>query len=311
MVGELHLGLGKATVVDGDAALDLDGFTQGRTERLGCTLDLRTHRIRHTGGMGKRLTLVANTSVVAAREVALPDGLTMRVMTDADAEALAQLYLSAYHPSPGAMSLIEAHEEMRATFAGEFGELWREASPVVVDADGAVLAAVMTVADAPPAWEAPAGPYVIEVFTSYLWRRRGLAGALLADAARTVVAAGRETVTLRVDPDNIGAIRLYAAAGFAGLTKADADGVARAYAVDMGGWLTAMRLVEPRRPGIFGNTKAASRTRAILAALVLGVLAVIVGFVVWVAAILLLSLRHHSYPVTNAPPVTVSATQQG
>ena len=81
---------------------------------------------------------MADASVVAGREVALPGGLTMRAVTDADAEALAQLYLSAYHPSPGAMSLIETREEMRANFAGESGELWRETSPVVVAAGRSV-----------------------------------------------------------------------------------------------------------------------------------------------------------------------------
>lgn len=166
--------------------------------------------------MTSRLTLIADAHTVAGRGRPLPAGLGVRAMSPADAEALAHLYLDAYFPSEGAMSLDEAREEMRATFAGDFGELWLEASPVVVDAADSPLAAVMTVADAPPAWATPAGPFVIEVFTASPWRGRGLAGALLASAAGAVVASGGTTLALRVDHDNVGAMRLYCAMGFAG-----------------------------------------------------------------------------------------------
>jgi len=261
--------------------------------------------------MGERLTLVADARVVAAREVALPDGLTMRAVTDADAGALAQLYLSAYHPSPGAMSLIETREEMRANFAGESGELWREASPVVVDADGAVLASVLMVTAAPLDWNRPPGPYVIEVLTSYLWRGRGLATALLAEAARAVVAAGRETVTLRVDVESIGATRLYAAAGFVGLTEADSDGVARACAADVGDWRAALRPVEPgpRRGANWGSTEAASGALSILAVLaVLGSIAAAVGLVLLVVAAFFSVLGDPAPSESPSPAPTASVS---
>jgi GNAT superfamily N-acetyltransferase len=260
--------------------------------------------------MGERLTLVADARVVASREVALPDGLTMRAVTDADAEALAQLYLSAYHPSPGAMSLIETREEMRANFAGESGELWREASPVVVDADGTVLACVMTVTAAPLDWGRPPGPYVIEVLTSFLWRGRGLASALLAEAARTVVAAGRETMTLRVDVASIGATRLYAAAGFVGLTEADADALARARAADVGDWRSRLRRVEPkpRRHGILGSADATSGALSVFAmAVVFGSVVVPVGLVLLAAALFFSVFADSSAPVSPSPSVSVSA----
>ncbi|NTV39856.1 MAG: GNAT family N-acetyltransferase [Demequinaceae bacterium] len=195
--------------------------------------------------MTQRLTLVADASVVARRGAALPDALTMRAMTEADAEALAQLYLSVYHPDVGARSLLEAREEMRLTFAGDFGPLWLDASPVIVDADGVVRAAVMTVTDAPLEWEAPAGPYVIEVLTARLWRGRGLARILLAQTARAVVAAGRETVTLRVDPDNVGALRLYGSVGFIGLGSQAADALDRARNADVGDWRVAVAPTTP------------------------------------------------------------------
>ena len=278
--------------------------------RLHPHLHLHLHPIRHTGGMGERLTLVADASVVACRGVALPHGLTMRAVTDADAEALAQLYLSAYHPSPGAMSLIETREEMRANFAGESGELWREASPVVVDADGVVLASVLTVTAAPLDWGAPTGPYVIEVLTSYLWRGRGLASALLAEVACTVAAAGRETMTLRVDVDSIGATRLYAAAGFVGLTETDADGVARACAAEVGEWRAALRRVEPkpRREGILGAADAMSAALATLAMLALvGGIVAIVGLVWLVGALFFSVFADSSVSVSPSPSVSVPA----
>lgn len=261
--------------------------------------------------MGDRLTLVADAGVVAGRGVALPDGLTMRAMTDADAEALAQLYLGAYHPSPGARSLTEAREEMRATFADEFGQLWRGASPVVVDADGAVLAAVMTATEAPAEWLAPAGPYVIEVFTSYLWRGRGLAGALLAEAARTVVAVGHATVTLRVDPENVGAMRLYGAAGFVGLTETDADALADAREADVGDWRAALRPVVPKpaRGGTLGSLDAAAGALNIVAVLaVVGGIATAVGLVVWVGGKVLSAFSDPPPSATPTPTASASAS---
>jgi len=270
----------------------------------------RPHWIRHTGDMGERLTLVADASIVAGRGLALPDGLTMRAVADADAEALAQLYLSAYHPSPGAMSLLEAREEMRANFAGESGELWRAASPVVVDANGVVLASVLMVTAAPLDWGRPPGPYVVEVLTSHQWRGRGLAGALLADAARAVIAAGREPLALRVDPDNIGAIRLYAAAGFVGLTEKDADGVAHACAADVGDWRAALRSAQPkpRREGLLGSTDAMSGALSMLAVLaVVGGLAAIVGLVWWVGAMFFSVFADSSTAVSPSPSVSASA----
>ncbi len=255
------------------------------------------------------MILVADAGVVAGGEVALPDGLTMRAVTDADVEAPAQLYLSAYHPRPGAMSLLEAREQMRANFAGESGELWRDASPVVVDADGAVVASILTVTAAPLDWERPPGPYVIEVLTSHLWRGRGLARALLAEAARTVVAAGGKTITLRVDPDNVGALRLFASAGFVGFTEADAAGVARALGADLGDWRAALRPAEPRPPRrrFLGTVDGMSGALAILAVLAMvGFVAAIVG-AVWVVGTALLSVLGDSSNAVSPSP-SVSAT---
>ncbi len=210
--------------------------------------------------MGERLTLVADAGEVAAHGTALPDGLVMRPATEADLDKLAQLYLSAYHPGPGASTLTEARAEMRATFAGEFGPLWLEASPVIVDADGVVLASIQTVSEAPLAWAAPPGPYVIELWTTYLWRGRGLARVLLAEASRTVVAAQRETLTLRVDPGNIGALRLYGSAGFRGVTDAETDAVQRALSVGVGTWRAqlARRREPPQRTGWSNSTEGMS-----------------------------------------------------
>lgn len=233
--------------------------------------------------MGQRLTLVADAATVAARATALPDGLTMRPVTEADLEQLAQLYLSAYHPGPGASSLLEARTEMRATFAGEFGPLWLGASPVIVDADGMVLASIQTVTDAPAEWAAPAGPYVIELWTAYLARGQGLASALLAEAARAVVAAGRDTLALRVDPDNVGALRLYASVGFTGAAEVDTDALERARSADVSNWRAALepRRNEAPRTGWLRSADGVSSALAVLAVLaVVGTIAAIIGLAV-------------------------------
>lgn len=107
----------------------------------------------------------------------------------------------------------EVAQEMADAFAGSFGPLAPDASPVALDATtGLPVAAVLTVSAAP--WADVAGmPFVIDVMTDPSWRRRGLARYLMTTAVAALAATGARQVGLRVDSDSV-AVRLYTDLGF-------------------------------------------------------------------------------------------------
>ncbi len=157
------------------------------------------------------LTLLA--SCVPA-DVAIGSEYSIRAVEAGDAEALSRLYFTAYAAGDAAASIEEARDDIAATFAGGYGPLWPEASPVVVTGSR-IVAAALVVHHAP--WpDAPAGPFVIEVLTDRTHRRRGLARAVLSRAMRVALngGGGTDTIGLRVGEDNTGARWLYAALGF-------------------------------------------------------------------------------------------------
>ena len=105
-----------------------------------------------------------------------------------------------------------AVEEMKMTFAGEFGELLEELSPAVI-VGSQIVSAIMTVAQAP--WpDTPKGLFVIEVFTHPDHRRCGLARFGLVQAASQAQKLSYETMGLRVQSENAAAYALYQGLGF-------------------------------------------------------------------------------------------------
>jgi ribosomal protein S18 acetylase RimI-like enzyme len=102
---------------------------------------------------------------------------------------------------------------MEAAFAGEYGELWLEASLVATNDDAALVSAIQVVHRAP--WDdTPDCPFVIELFTARAHRRRGLGRALMMRAMDVVAEAGQRTIALRVHPENMPALSLYRRLGF-------------------------------------------------------------------------------------------------
>jgi ribosomal protein S18 acetylase RimI-like enzyme len=157
------------------------------------------------------LTLMAQTGAVARGGWQLPSGYEIRPVQEGDAPSLAELYLAAYSREI-VQDLVAAEEEMRQTFAGEYGPLVTGLSPVVTKM-GEVVATVLTVAQAP--WpDTPAGLFVIEVITHPRHRRRGLARAGLRWVAARAQAQGSGALALRVEAGNSGALALYRAYGF-------------------------------------------------------------------------------------------------
>lgn len=136
----------------------------------------------------------------------------VRRMTEADLEEVAQLYFEAYEPGEACESLDEARDDVRASFAGDYGDFWWDGSFVHEDPDGPV-AAVMTVSQAP--WpDTPPGPFIIELFTDRAQRRRHLARDLVELVLVEAAASGHKSVGLRVIADNDPAIALYRGLGF-------------------------------------------------------------------------------------------------
>jgi ribosomal protein S18 acetylase RimI-like enzyme len=158
-----------------------------------------------------QLTLIAEIEAVAIQGWQLPMDYEIRPLQENDLPELAELYLAAYSREI-VEDLAAAKEEMRRTFAGEYGQLVADFSSVAVTR-GMVVGTVMTIAQAP--WpDTPAGLFVIEVITHPNHRRRGLAKAGLGWVATKAQKQGFGTLALRVESENSGAVALYRELGF-------------------------------------------------------------------------------------------------
>ena len=156
------------------------------------------------------ITLLGHLPLPATPSV-LPDRYVLREMRREDLEAVGRLYFEAYDPGVACATLEEAVDDTVASFDGDYGEFWFEASPVILHGDE-VVAAVMTVRRAP--WDdVPDCPFIIELFTDRAHRRQGLARHLIASVVETIRSAGGTAVALRVDEANIPARRLYGSPG--------------------------------------------------------------------------------------------------
>jgi ribosomal protein S18 acetylase RimI-like enzyme len=129
-----------------------------------------------------------------------------------DSAELGSLYFDAYDPGIAWPTALEAIDDIKRTFDGEYGALWLAASRVAFR-DTELIGAVLTVHRGP--WPGtPDCPFIIEVFTDRAWRRRGVAARLLRECASAVAKAGEDWVGLRVDETNQAGMALYIAMGF-------------------------------------------------------------------------------------------------
>ena len=152
--------------------------------------------------MTRTITLIART----VQNTKTPS-VTLRPSRREDSEELAQLYYSSYEQG-GVSSLEEAREVIRGVFDDEYGPFLPDASPVVVDDDGSLVAAALVLArrvgDA-----LPDAPYLFELFTASSRRRQGLAEQLVRCAMSTLYDNGYDQVCLRISEDNAAALALY------------------------------------------------------------------------------------------------------
>ena len=163
------------------------------------------------------LTLVADVRQVP--DAVVPAGYELRSCDRSDVAALGRLYFAAYDPGVACATVEEATDDIAASFDGEYGPLWADASSVACH-DDALVAAIMTVHRAP--WDdVPDLPFVIELFTDRAHRRRGLARVLTARALSACRDAGERGAALRVDAGNAPALALYRSLGLVSYSARD------------------------------------------------------------------------------------------
>ena len=141
-----------------------------------------------------------------------PDKLEIASLTRFDIPALAALYIDAYHSPKTAESLWEATDEVRMAFDGAFGTPLDD-SFIGAWLGGVLVGAVLVVKDA-AIDDVPRGPFVTDIMVDPVFQRRGIATALVAEAATRCRLWGYEDLNLRVDTRSAGALQLYEVLGF-------------------------------------------------------------------------------------------------
>ncbi|MDN5571343.1 MAG: GNAT family N-acetyltransferase [Propionibacteriaceae bacterium] len=145
----------------------------------------------------------------------LPAGVGVRPFERTDLDAVARLYHAAYPAGVAVATLADAVEEMRGVFSGDFGTPIGAAT-LVATRHQEILGCIQTVLD--PPWDAPDGPFIIELFVHPDHRRRGVGEGLLAAAASALWKAGHVSVGLNVEPtEAMAAFRIYQRLGFRAL----------------------------------------------------------------------------------------------
>ncbi|EEH63598.1 acetyltransferase, GNAT family [Gleimia coleocanis DSM 15436] len=148
-----------------------------------------------------------------------PLGIELATLTRYDIPALASLYLVAYENRFTAADLVEAVEEMRMAFNGEFGRPL-DNSFVGAWVDGELVGAILLTVTSP--WDdLPDGtPIIMDLMVAPEHRGKGIATALVGEIAHRACQAGYETISLRLDLHEAGAAaKLYDSLGFAEKTQ--------------------------------------------------------------------------------------------
>lgn len=158
--------------------------------------------------MSDLITLTAPTVPLEA-ELAVET----RPTTEADIEALGDLYFTSYDPGLARNTVAEATAEMREILGGGHGTFLFDASPLVTDENGNLIAAVLVVERA-NGDDLPDCPFILELFTHAEHRRQGLADQLVHASMATLHQAGYEQIALRIRDDNAAALALYLAMDF-------------------------------------------------------------------------------------------------
>lgn len=158
--------------------------------------------------MSDMITLTAKTAPLDAELT-----VETRPSAESDIQALGELYFTSYEPGLAKNTVEAATAEIRGTLAGEHGTFLYEASPIVTDEHGGLIAAVLVV-DRAAAEDMPDCPFILELFTHYEHRRKGLADQLVRASMATLHESGYEQIALRIRDDNAAALALYLSMDF-------------------------------------------------------------------------------------------------
>lgn len=159
------------------------------------------------------ITLIARTADVASRlDGSAP--LPSRHVQPQDQEALARLLYSAYETvgidksRNGVDTYEQAQQVVSALFAHQYGTFLPEASPLVTNDSGEVIAASLVLKKR-EGQGLPDAPYIFELFTHNAHRRQGLAERLVRETSAALHQSGYTHVSLRITEDNSPALALY------------------------------------------------------------------------------------------------------
>jgi GNAT superfamily N-acetyltransferase len=156
--------------------------------------------------------LLANALKSSIAPPKLPSPLHFRSISPDDIETLGKLYFSSYEPGEACESLEESINDIKASFAGEYGVLWPEVSLAVFDQD-CMIGAIMVVRQ--NSWDREiAGPFIIELFSDLNHRRQGIARFLVQESCKRLFTLKQREVFLNVVDTNTAAMQLYKGLGF-------------------------------------------------------------------------------------------------
>lgn len=138
----------------------------------------------------------------------VPAGVSLRALEEPDLQAVGEAYWRTYLHTPDEMTLVEATDDVLASWRGEYGQ-WLADASLGAWHDDELVGAILTVTD--PPWEdVPRGPFIIDLFVVPHTRRHGIGRALV----EAVQGALRTSIRLRVDDAATEALALYSSLGF-------------------------------------------------------------------------------------------------
>lgn len=158
--------------------------------------------------MERFITFISTTS-----EAQQEPTLETRSAQPSDSEALARSLFAAYD-SDAYSTQADAQQALDKVFAGEYGDFYPEASPVLVDKNDRVIAAILCLKNRKDGLEPADFPSIYELVTASSRRREGIAEELIRRALSTMHADEVEQVTVRIAEDNAAAIALYLSLDF-------------------------------------------------------------------------------------------------